>query len=102
MTVGMIDTYSETKMTKNYPSRFDTALNQWATEVDTSIEILMAIMVIANGNRCEGERMHNSPSVYEKERIGVLAFEIQYTDFPDPEYQDTCLYWDGEKIFYGG
>jgi hypothetical protein len=97
-----INTYSEINMTKNYPSRFDTALNEWAVEVDTSIEILQAIMVMANGNRWLAERIFSSPTDCERERVGVLAFEIQYTDFPDPEYQDTCLYWDGEKVFYGG
>lgn len=83
-----------------YPSRHNAQLRNWADVRGTSIEIAQAIFVRSNYDPELAESLWSQPSESEKAEITELAFRIQYTDFPDPELQDICLYWGEEKVFY--
>lgn len=83
-----------------YPSRHDAGLRNWADVRETSIEIAQAIFVRSKNDLKVAESLWSQPSESEKAEITELAFQIQYTDFPDPELQDICLYWGEEKVFY--
>ena len=85
-----------------YPSRYSLILRNWADSHGSSIEIVQAIMVLTDGDFVIAERIISHPTATEREEVVRMAFEIQYRDFPYPEYQDICLYWDEEKVYYGG
>jgi len=86
----------------HYPSRHSVVLRNWAEAHGSSIEIAQAIMVVVDGDFEVAERLLSSPTETERKKVVELAFEIQYRDFPDPEYQDVCLYWDEGKVYFGG
>lgn len=83
-----------------YPSRYDEVLRQWADSRGSSIEIAQAIWSLSQNDPIKAERLWEEPSTSEIEEVTRLAFDIQYTDFPDPELQDICLYWGEQKVWF--
>ena len=66
------------------------------------LRILHCRAALVDGDFEVAERLLSSPTETERKKVVELAFEIQYRDFPDPEYQDVCLYWDEGKVYFGG
>lgn len=88
--------------TNNLISRHDERLKEWANSRETSIEIAQAIYVKAEGDSTIAQKIWEEPSVEDKDEIRTLAFKIQDIDFPDPDLQDICFYWGGEKVWREG
>ena len=80
-------------------SRHDAKLKEWCDETDCSIEIGQAIWFTAKNEYGRVNELLYNPTESELLDLTELAFQFQCLDFPDPELQDICFYWNGNKVW---